>query len=385
MNTAIITAAGSGKRMNQLVNKVFLEIGNTPIIARTIKVFENCSEIDKIVLVAREEDIPVLRHIVEKFEFAKVEKIVAGGKERQDSVYNGIKAIENPKEDDIVLTHNGANPFVSSDTISRCIESAGEFGVAVAGIRAKDTIKEANGDNEVLKTLDRSKLWLVQTPQVIKYKIAKEAFDIAMKEGFYGTDDVMLAERLGYKVRMVESNPDNIKITHPNDINLAENLLSSARVGFGLDSHRFAKEKKGLILGGVLFDGPGLEANSDGDVILHSLFNAIWQSMGGNSIGHYADDMFRNGISDSKEYLKVALDMLKINDYQINNIGVMIECKTPKIDPKADEIRDSIEALTGVPGERIGVTATTGEGLTDAGKGLGIQVFSVVSVSKKND
>lgn len=382
MNIAIITSAGSGKRLSGFVNKVFLEIGEKPIIERTISAFENCAIIDRIIVVARQEDLNHISFIAGKFK--KVEKVVAGGKERQDSVYNGIKSIDNPKDDDIILMHNGANPFVSNDTILRCINEAEKSGVSVAAIKAADTIKEANDSCDVIRTFDRSNLWLIQTPQVMKYPIAKEAFDRAFEDGFYGTDDVMLAERLGHKVKIVESNRENTKITFPHDIHAAENLVGCARVGFGLDSHRFSSERNELVLCGVLFDGPGLEANSDGDVVLHSLFNAVSQAMGGMSIGHYADEMARSGITDSREYLKVAFGMLRDNNCRINNIGIMIECKTPRIDPKVEDMKASLEKLCGVSKDKIGITATSGEELSDFGRGLGIQVFSVVSISKND-
>ncbi|MFC1769066.1 2-C-methyl-D-erythritol 4-phosphate cytidylyltransferase [Nanoarchaeota archaeon] len=383
MNIAIITAAGKGTRLNKFVNKIFLDINNKPIICRTIEAFEKCSQIDEIILVANQEDLDQLKNLVKEYE--KIKNIVIGGQQRQDSVHNGIMSITNANDEDILLIHNGANPFVSEETISKCIEAGKEYGVAVAGIKSINTMKLANPENEVVSTLDRSNIYNIQTPQVLKYGIAKKVFEKAKEDGFYSTDDVSLTERLGYKVKIVESNQDNVKITYPNDIFTAENSLKHSRIGFGQDSHKFTDETKDLILGGVKFeDHKGLKANSDGDVIIHSLCNAISQAIGGKSLGSFADEMAAAGILDSREYLKKAIEMLKSNNYSINNIGLMIECKTPKIDPKSEDIKSSIAKICNIPNQVIGLTATTGESLSDFGKGLGIQVFSVISI-KKND
>ena len=161
-------------------------------------------------------------------DFIKVISILEGGKERQDSVYNGIKeASKHCDNDDIVLIHNGANPLVSQETINKTIEAANEYGASVAAMKVKDTIKSSTKNDFVKKTLDRNKLWAMQTPQVIRFGLAKQAFDKAFADNYYSTDDVALVEYIGEKVKIVESNPENIKITTPNDIVLAENILEN--------------------------------------------------------------------------------------------------------------------------------------------------------------
>jgi 2-C-methyl-D-erythritol 2,4-cyclodiphosphate synthase len=156
------------------------------------------------------------------------------------------------------------------------------------------------------------------------------------------------------------------------------------RVGLGQDSHAFEPDgsEKPLILGGVLFpDMPGLLANSDGDVVLHALFNALSQAIGKRSLGVYADPLCQQGIMDSRQYVRVALDMVRQAGYTVNNVGVSIEGRRPKIEPMSAQMKASIAALLDVAEAQVGITATTGEGLTAFGRGEGIQVFVIVSLS----
>ena len=157
------------------------------------------------------------------------------------------------------------------------------------------------------------------------------------------------------------------------------------RVGLGQDSHAFEPDgsEKPLILGGVVFPGhPGLLANSDGDVVLHALFNALSQAIGKRSLGIYADPICQQGITDSRAYLKVALDMVREAGYTVNNVGVSIEARRPKIEPMSEQMKRSLCALLDLADDQVGITATTGEGLTAFGRGEGIQVFVIVSLVK---
>lgn len=160
--------------------------------------------------------------------------------------------------------------------------------------------------------------------------------------------------------------------------------MMEIRVGLGMDSHRFAVENKDLILGGVTIEGEiGLEANSDGDVVLHALFNSISQALGKSSISVYADPMCKKGIIDSAEYLKVILGIMHEKGYEIGNIGIMIEAKRPKILDHEEKIKEKIALICGISKDQIGITATTGEGLTVFGQGLGIQCFAIVNLVRK--
>jgi len=382
MNHAIIVGAGKGERMQSKVNKILLSLEEKPILCHTIKKFEDSELIDNIILVINKDDEQEIKNLIKRYNL-KIKNIVFGGEKRQDSVYNGINAIENADNEDIILIHNAANPFVDKKTIKEVIKETKTHGAAVAAIKAKDTIKKVDEDNFVIETLERKKLWQMQTPQAMKYDLAVKAFEQAYKDSFYATDDVALIERLGEKVKIVETNKENIKITTPEDLIAAEKITKGARVGLGLDSHRFETEKeKPLILGGIeIPNEPGLKANSDGDVILHALFNALSQAIGGRSLGYYADKMCsEQEIKDSKEYLKVILNRLEEKNCKINNIGIMIEAKKPKLEPWHDKIKESLSELLKINKSQIGLTFTSGEDLTDFGKGLGIQCYCVVSL-----
>jgi len=387
MNTAIIVGAGKGERMNSKINKILLTLAEKPIIYPTIKVFEDSDLIDNIILVINKDDEGEIKNLVRQYNFKKIKKIIEGGKERQDSVYNGLKAIENADNEDIILIHNAVNPFVDKKTIKELIEETKTHGAAVAAIKSEDTLKEVNEDNFVAKTLDRSKIWRMQTPQAMKYGLAKKAFEKAYKDNFYATDDVALIERLGEKVKIIETNKENIKITTPEDLQLAEKIKIGARIGLGQDSHSFEEKEKPLILGGIeIPNEPGLKANSDGDVILHTLFNALSQAIGYKSIGCYADKMcLEQGITDSKEYLKVILEKLKEENYKINNVGIMMELKKPNLGQYHDKIKESLSNLLKIEKNKIGLTFTSGDNLTEFGKGLGIQCFVVTIVNKNGN
>lgn len=382
MNYAIIVAAGKGKRMKNKVNKILLALNNQPIIYHSVKQFEDSPLIDKILLIANKDDIIDLNNLIKKNNFKKTE-IIEGGEQRQDSVYNGIKLLKNAKEDDIIIIHNGVNPFISNSLIETIIKNTKEYGACAVAFKAKDTIKQADENNLVIKTLNRETLWQIQTPQSAKYKLLVRAFVKAYNDNYYGTDDVELIERLGEKVKLIECSTENFKITTPTDLENAKLLLNADRVGIGLDSHKFTDEPKQLILGGVVIpDEKGLEANSDGDVVLHSLFNALSQSIGGKSLGFYADPLYNKGVKNSSAYLKIALEMLKEKGFTINNIGIMLEAKKPRLDKHEELIKEKIAELCNIDSSKIGLTVTSGEELTPFGKGEAIQVFSIVSLRK---
>ncbi|MBU0628274.1 MAG: 2-C-methyl-D-erythritol 4-phosphate cytidylyltransferase [Nanoarchaeota archaeon] len=385
MNYAIIVAAGKGTRMQSKVNKILMSLNGKAIIHYSIKPFEESPLIDKILIIANKDDILDLNNIISNSNFKKIEKIIEGGEKRQDSVYNGLKLLKDAKPEDIILIHNGANPFISIRLIEQIIKTAKIYGACAAAFQAKDTIKEADEDNLIIRTVNRDRLWCMQTPQAAKYKLLIKAFVRAYNDEYYGTDDVELIERLGQKVKIVECSRENFKITTPLDLEDAKLMMNSDRVGLGQDSHRFTDAPKQLVLGGLIIPNEkGLEANSDGDVILHSLFNALSQSVGGKSLGFYADELCKKGIKDSSIYLKVALDILKEKGFKINNIGIMIEAKKPRLGIYEELIKEKIASLCSIGSSQVGITATSGEELTEFGKGNAIQVFTIVSLRKQD-
>ncbi len=223
--SVIIAAAGKGKRMGKGFNKQYIFLENRPILAHTVEVFENLDFIDEIILVAGKNEIGFVReNIIDKYDFKKVARIVEGGTERQDSVYNGLKAVDN--NCDIVLVHDGARPFITGDIIKKGIDAAGNTGACVVAVRAKDTIKVIGKNMEVDHTPDRETLWAVQTPQIFKYKLLLEAYETLQIDNIKVTDDAMLIEKIGRPVKVVEGSYENIKITTPEDLILGKGILA---------------------------------------------------------------------------------------------------------------------------------------------------------------
>ena len=218
---AVVLAAGKGKRMHSAVQKQFLMLGGKPVIFYSLEQFEQCPFINEIVLVTGEEEIDYCRkEIVEKFDFQKVKKIVAGGAERFLSVYNGLKACTC----DFVYIHDGARPFVDQAILERTREDVKRYGACVAGMPVKDTIKISDGDGYADVTPPRSRVWMVQTPQVFAYSCIKDAYDKLIADGRIDvTDDAMVLECMtGQKTKLTIGSYENIKITTPEDLEIAE-------------------------------------------------------------------------------------------------------------------------------------------------------------------
>ena len=223
MNSVVIVSAGRGNRMKCDINKQFLKIGGKEVIAHTIEKFYNNKNIGEIIIVVREDEKEFLQeNIINKYGYINL-KIAFGGKERQDSVYNGLQEVD--KNCSIVLIHDGARPFVTNEIIEQSIECAQKYNCAIVGIPVKDTIKIVNENNDVCNTPDRNTLWSIQTPQVFEYSLIMKAHEKAKDDKYYGTDDSMLIEYLGYNVKVVEGSYDNIKITTPEDLKVAEEIL----------------------------------------------------------------------------------------------------------------------------------------------------------------
>ncbi len=221
---ALIAAAGKGKRMNARISKPFIYISGKPILAYTIEKFEKCKIIDKIYLiVSPEEKEMCYKNIILRYNFSKVKELVDGGETRQDSVYNGIKALD--KDTDIVVIHDGARPLVEETIIRDSIEKAQKYGAAIAVIPIKDTVKKSENDFFINKTLNREKIWRAQTPQTFKYDIILTAHHQAFKDKYLVTDDAAIVERYGHKVKLIIGSKENIKITTPFDIIMAEIFL----------------------------------------------------------------------------------------------------------------------------------------------------------------
>jgi 2-C-methyl-D-erythritol 4-phosphate cytidylyltransferase len=230
--SVIVAAAGRGSRMNMPINKLYMEIGDVPVLVRTLTAFQDCRLVNEIILVVNNEDILFCKQdIIDPYRLYKVKTITAGGSERQMSVYNGLLQV-NTKAD-IVMIHDGARPFIDEQGIARCVETAAEFGACTLAVRVKDTIKKADDDGTVTQTVDRRNLWAIQTPQAFKYGLIMEAHERARQDGFTGTDDTVLVERIGKPVKLVEGSYRNIKITTREDLIIAEGIVCADYKAYG--------------------------------------------------------------------------------------------------------------------------------------------------------
>ncbi len=228
MNIAIILAAGKSRRLKG-INKIFYKIGGKPLIFYTLLAFEKNPQVNKIILVIRKKSFKNIFFIIKKYNFKKVAAIINGGSERQGSSFNGLKMAGRlgAKPRDLILFHNGANPLGSQNEITNVIQAAKIYKAALVGQTARDTIKEVTKDGFIIRTIDRKKIFLAQTPQVIEYKLAKRAFEKAFAEKFYGTDDVSLVEKLGKKVKVVPCSYKNTKATTKEDLEIIETFLQN--------------------------------------------------------------------------------------------------------------------------------------------------------------
>lgn len=218
----IVPCAGFGKRMGQEIPKQFIAIQGKPIFIYTLEKLDSCPAVDDVVLVVSSDYENAIKKTITEWSIRKVSRIVAGGKERQDSVCRGLQNLAT--DVGIVAIHDSVRPFVSVDKIQEVIESARDRGAAILAVPVKDTVKKA--DNRwVEETLDREKLWAIQTPQAFRREWIEAGYEKATQEGFIGTDDAMLVERLGHHVYIVGGEEKNIKITSPEDLLWAEQII----------------------------------------------------------------------------------------------------------------------------------------------------------------
>ncbi|CAN7210834.1 2-C-methyl-D-erythritol 4-phosphate cytidylyltransferase [Paenibacillus sp. LjRoot56] len=224
----IIVAAGKGSRMGTAESKQYLQLGKKPILVHTLQLFQNIHEVDEIILVVGADDVARCSGYVTSYALTKVTCVLAGGAERQDSVRQGLHALQEGTQ--WVLVHDGVRPFVKKEHMFDCLKKAQEIGAAVLAVPVKDTIKVVDAaDKRIQSTPDRRSLWAIQTPQAFRLSLLQEAHEKAQQDKFMGTDDASLVERLGAAVHVVEGDYYNIKITTPEDLPWAEWILHNVR------------------------------------------------------------------------------------------------------------------------------------------------------------
>ncbi len=226
MVSAIIVAAGQGIRMQDTQRKQYLSLAGLPILTRTLAVFDECDRVEQIVVVIPPDDFNFCReNILEPAGLAGKITLAPGGRRRQDSVFNGLKAVDPGCS--IVAIHDGVRPFLPVDQLVACIDGARDSGACILGVPAYETLKQVNASGHIVRTLNRDDVWLAQTPQTFRYDLIRRAHERARLEGYSATDDANLVERLGAAVHMITGSRNNIKITIPEDLETARSILAN--------------------------------------------------------------------------------------------------------------------------------------------------------------
>jgi len=391
MNAAVIVAAGRGTRMGLERNKVLYPVCGAPIIVHTVRAFADSGLFDGgIVVVTGEQDMEEMRGMMDAAGLCVT--FVKGGADRQESVYNGVCAC--PEAADVIAIHDGARPLVSREVILRTIESAKAHGSGVAAVMLKDTVKRVDASGIVIDTPLRDTLRAVQTPQTFDAKLIREAHE-AYKTGERATDDAMLIERMGHAVYLTEGDVENIKLTTPEDMLLAEQVMkkrgtakkeepSMIRFGHGYDVHRLVEDRKLILCGVEVPYTLGLLGHSDADVAYHALTDALLGAAAMGDIGrHFPDTDPQYKGADSGKLLDHVMELIWEKGYVVGNVDVTIICQRPKLKDYIEQMRQNVAAHLKVDVDCVNVKATTTEKLGFEGEGLGISTHAVACLMKK--
>jgi 2-C-methyl-D-erythritol 2,4-cyclodiphosphate synthase/2-C-methyl-D-erythritol 4-phosphate cytidylyltransferase len=386
---ALILAAGRGERFGRAGGKLWSLVGGVPVWRWAVRAFHEHPEVDHIVLVGREPELPRLRAQTEPLD--KVVAVVRGGRERWESVQRGLEAF--PVQDRWVLVHDAARAAVSSELISRVLHATRQTGAAVPALRVPDTVKWVNAAGVVQQTLPRTRrgngeewrLMAVQTPQGFAVDILREAYErYDFGEGA-PTDDAMLVERF-YPVNVVPGDPRNIKLTYLEDLARLEAILlegGETRTGFGYDVHPFAEGRR-LMLGGIHIPAPrGLAGHSDADVVLHAITDALLGAAGMDDIGtHFPDTDAAYRDADSAELLRLAWAQVRERGWVLVNVDVTVLAETPRLRPHVPAMRERIASVLQVDVDRVNIKATTSERMGFIGREEGIACYAIATLRR---
>ncbi len=383
--TAIILAAGEGSRMGIDVTKQKLSILGESILFRSVREFQNCEQIDKIVVVCRDDEMEWARE--ETASFDKLHTVISGGQSRAESARLGFSAI--PEDTDFVAIHDGARCLVTEEIISSVLDMAQIYGAATAGTFVTDTLKKLSPGGLIDTTLSREEIFSAQTPQIFSKKIYADAIAITHSDNMI-TDDNMLVEKTGQKIYPVNTGKNNIKVTTFEDIAYAEYIISRRkqmfefRVGHGYDVHRLAENRK-LILGGVEIPHErGLLGHSDADVLIHAVIDALLGAASLGDIGrHFPDSDEKYKGASSLRLLSEIKKMIYSLGYSIVNIDATVIAERPKLLTYIGKMIDNISEILEIDKGRINIKATTEEGLGFSGREEGIAAHAIATIKNK--
>lgn len=376
---AIIAAGGRGTRFGGNRPKQLLTLAGRPILERSIDAFVRSPLVQDIVVALPPELVAAPPEYLRRAD-RRID-VVEGGARRQDSVANAFARVVDRA--DVVIIHDAARPLVSGDLIRRTIEAAAETGAAIAAVRAQDTVKRGDASGLVTATLPRDEVFLAQTPQAFRTSVLRDALALADRADV-ATDEAMLAERAGHRVKLVAGDPRNLKITTPDDLAMAEQLVQAnaasamLRIGNGYDLHRLVGGRP-LILGGVTIPfEKGLQGHSDADAVCHAITDAILGAAGAGDIGrHFPDTDAAWKDANSIRLLGLAGDIIRNAGFAIINIDVVVIAQRPKLVPHVDAMRQNVARALGIAAHQVSVKAKTNEGVDSMGAGESIAVHAV--------
>lgn len=386
-----MAAGGRGRRLGSEIPKQLLAVEGRSPLERSVTLLAEHPAIDEIVVALPDEFVaqppPYLTRC------GKTLRVVAGGPRRQDSVANAFEAVDAAA--DVIVIHDAARPFASTELVARTIAAAAESGAALAAIRASDTVKQSApagdaGRTFVGTTIPRDTVYLAQTPQAFRRHVLRDALALS-EAGMDATDEASLAERAGHPVRLVDGESTNIKITQSSDLSLAEALARASaapppvtRVGTGYDLHRLAPGRL-LVIGGVTIAFElGALGHSDADVVCHATTDAILGAAGLGDIGR----MFPDSDPEWKDasslmLLSRAVAYVRGHGFDVINVDVTVVLERPKIRGYVDAMRAALAQAIGIEGDRVSIKGKTNEGVDAIGRGEAIAAHAVALVRTK--
>ncbi len=382
---AVIVAAGSSERMGG-IDKVMVPLAGLPLVLHSVRAFQAVDGIAEIVIVTRGELLEPLHERCLAMGLDKVTRVVEGGATRAESSRHGLSALS--RDVDVVLVHDAARPLVSADVIDRVLDAAREHGAALPGVPPVATIKREE-DGLCAETVDRATLREAQTPQGFARKRLSRAFAAAMRDRVSGTDEASLVERLGEPVRLVEGERRNLKVTVPEDLQMAEALLAGrtppqqVRIGFGFDVHRL-EEGRALVLGGVTVGhAKGLLGHSDADVLSHAVCDALFGAAALGDLGqHFPDTDAEWKDATGADLLARTLAILRDSGYVPVNVDATVSAQAPKLSPHRPAMVANLARALRLPESRVSVKFTTTERLGFEGREEGISASAVAQVGR---
>jgi 2-C-methyl-D-erythritol 4-phosphate cytidylyltransferase / 2-C-methyl-D-erythritol 2,4-cyclodiphosphate synthase len=377
--TALIVAAGAGDRFGGPIPKQYIELGGIPILRRSVLAFLEHPHIDGVQVVIN----PNHRDRYDKaVGDLNLPEPVHGGATRQDSVRLGLEALANNTKPEFVMIHDAARPLIDAATITSVRRALDKEPGAIAAKPLVDTLKRGNKDI-IETTIDRANLWQAHTPQAFRFDPILSAHRAA--QGAMLTDDAAVAEKAGMKVSLISSNPDNMKITNPDDLDRAARLLGhnygDVRTGMGFDVHRLIPGDKIFLCGVAIPHNRKLEGHSDADVGLHALVDAILGALSAGDIGaHFppSDPQWKG--KDSAHFVKHTVNMVHERGGIIANVDVTMMCEAPRIRPHHEAMVKRLAELLDISSDRVSIKATTTERLGFTGREEGIAAQAIATL-----